>query len=102
MADFSPKFHPGQPVTGAPGRVSEGWTGTVKEVVSPKKVNPPPNKSGESRPSYTTPGGYRVWWKERAEHEDKAVAKEPVLFMLEEQLRAVESPAGLSHFERVD
>jgi hypothetical protein len=80
------KFRPGDPVTGAPGRVSHGWAGIIKEVVKPKTEHPLPGKSGAVRESYQTPGGYRVWWKEREESDVRDVAKNPTIFMLEEQL----------------
>ena len=81
-----PKFKINDPVTGAPGRVSHGWHGVVKEIVKPRTEHPAPGRPGEHRESYTTPGGYMVWWKEREEHENRAVAKNPTIFMLEEQL----------------
>jgi len=81
-----PKFRINDPVTGSSGRVSHGWTGIIKEVVKPKTEHPLPGKSGAVRESYQTPGGYRVWWKEREESEVRDVAKNPTIFMLEEQL----------------
>jgi hypothetical protein len=81
-----PKFRINDRVIGAPGRVSHGWTGIIKEVVKPKTEHPLPGKSGVQPESYSTIGGYRVWWKEREESEDKRVSKTPIIFMLEEHL----------------
>ena len=80
------KFRPGDQVTGVPGRGSHGWHGVVKEIVKPERVHPLPGKSGVQPPSYETVGGYRVHFRERAESEDKLVAKSPIIFMREEQL----------------
>ena len=52
------RFYPGQEVTGVPGRASHGWYGRVERIDS---------------------NGYVwVWWRERAEHESKIVARNPV------------------------
>jgi hypothetical protein len=61
----------GNSVTGVGGQVSCGWTGTIKAIE-------------------TLPDGrfyYRVWWQERAASTHKLVAQQPVLGMVQGQIR---------------
>ena len=64
-------YKKGDKVRGVPGRISENWVGTVVSICAD--------------------GGVMVDWDGRRKHEDHRVRKEPVLYMLAEQIELMKS-----------
>ena len=68
MADSS--YKRGDKVRGVPGRISENWVGTVVSI--------------------RADGGVMVDWDGRRNHADHRVRKEPVLYMLPDQIQLID------------
>jgi len=62
----------GDKVRGVPGRISNDWAGTVVSI--------------------RADGGVMVDWDGRRNHADHRVRKEPVLYMLSDQIQLIDSP----------
>lgn len=68
MANSS--YKRGDKVRGVPGRISENWLGTVVSI--------------------RADGGVMVDWDRRRNHADHRVRKEPVLYMLSDQIQLID------------
>ena len=64
------ELHVGDRVTNA-----KGWHGQIREI---KFFDPTPNNEGGIY--------YRVWWKERAEHQESALRQQPIIGHLPSQI----------------